>query len=195
MKYLAMFLNNKIISSNKTWLLFKKEKNCIHWSNIEKLDRWMSFLLSPISALETTPSIQKPQDMRVYTERPLSPRGHIWFRTNTRLIIGKTKHQIWRRQWQPIPVLLPGKSHGWRSLVGCSPWGLKESDRTRFPFSLACIGEGNGNPLQCSYLENPRDGLAWWAAAQSRTRLKQLSSSSSKHQINVEERIKGMKNN
>ena len=91
-----------------------------------------------------------------------------------------------RRQWHPIPVLLPGKSHGWRSLVGCSPWGRKESDMTErlhFDFSLSCIGEGNGNPLQCSYLENPRDGEAWWAAvygvAQSRTRLKRLISSSS----------------
>ena len=66
-----------------------------------------------------------------------------------------------RRQWQPTPVLLPGKSHRWRSLVGCSPWGRKESDTTErlhFPFSLSCIGEGNGNPLQCSCLENPRDG-------------------------------------
>ena len=72
-----------------------------------------------------------------------------------------------RRQWHPIPVLLPGKSHGWRSLVGCSPWGCKESDTTEwlhFHFSLSCIGEGNGNPLQCSCLENPRDGGAWWAA-------------------------------
>ena len=84
----------------------------------------------------------------------------------------------------PIPVLLPGKSHGQRSLVGCSPWGRTESDTTErlhFHFSLSCIGEGNGNPLQCSCLENPRDGGAWWAAAygvaQSRTRLKQLSSS------------------
>ena len=83
-------------------------------------------------------------------------------------------------------VLLPGKSHGWRSLVGFSPWGLEESDTTEqlhFHFSLSCIGEGNGNPLQCSCLENPRDGGAWWAAvygvAQSRTRLKRLSSSSS----------------
>ena len=52
-----------------------------------------------------------------------------------------------------------------------------------FHFSLLCIGEGNGNPLQCSCLENPRDGGAWWAAVygvtESRTRLKQLSSSSS----------------
>ena len=73
-----------------------------------------------------------------------------------------------------------------RSLVGCSSWGREESDRTErlhFHFSLSCIGEGNGNPFQCSCLENPRDGGAWWAAvsgvAQSRTRLKQLSSSSS----------------
>ena len=76
-------------------------------------------------------------------------------------------------------VLLPGKSHGRRSLVGCSPWGREESDTTErlhFHFLLSCIGEGNGNPLQCSCLENPRDGGAWWAAiygvAQSRTRLK-----------------------
>ena len=72
-----------------------------------------------------------------------------------------------RRQWQHTPVLLPGKSHGWRSLVGCSPWGLEESDTTErlhFHFSLSCTGEGNCNPLQCSCLENPRDGGAWWAA-------------------------------
>ena len=53
-----------------------------------------------------------------------------------------------RRQWHPTPVLLPGKSHGWRSLVGCRPWGREESDTTEqlhFPFSLSCIGEGNGN--------------------------------------------------
>ena len=92
-----------------------------------------------------------------------------------------------RRQWHPNPVLLPGKSHGQRSLAGCSPWGQEESDTTErlhFHFSLACIGEGNGSPLQCSCLENPRDGGAWWAAvygvAQSRTRLKRLSSGSSR---------------
>ena len=88
-----------------------------------------------------------------------------------------------RRQWHPTPVLLPGKSHGRRSMVGCSPWGREEWDTTErlhFHFSLSCIGERNGNPLQCSFLENPRDGRAWWAAvygvAQSQTRLKQLSS-------------------
>ena len=66
-----------------------------------------------------------------------------------------------RRQWQPTPVLLPEKSHGWRGLIGGSPWGREELDTTErlhFHFSLSCIGEGNGNPLQCSCLENPRDG-------------------------------------
>ena len=91
-----------------------------------------------------------------------------------------------RRRWHPIPVLLPGESHGQRSLVGCRPWGRKEWDTTErlnFHFSLSCIGEGNGNPLQCSCLENPRDGGAWWAAVygvtQIWTRLKRLRSSSS----------------
>ena len=89
-------------------------------------------------------------------------------------------------QWQATPVLLPGKSHGRRSLVGCSPWGRYELDTTErlhFHFSLSHIGEGNGHPLQCSCLENLGDGGAWLAAvygvAQSRTRLKRLSSSSS----------------
>ena len=93
---------------------------------------------------------------------------------------------VWRKQWQPTPVLLPGKSHGQRCLVGCSPWGRKEVDTTEqlhFHFSLSCIGEGNGNSLQCSCLENPRNGGDWWAAiygvTQSRTQLKWLSSSSS----------------
>ena len=101
------------------------------------------------------------------------------------IFFGRFQHLLRRRQWQPTPVLLPGKSHSWRSLVGCSPWGHKESDKTKrlpFHFSLSCIGEGNGSPLQCSCLENPRDRRAWWAAvhgvAQSRTRLKRLSSSS-----------------
>ena len=110
---------------------------------------------------------------------------HTLFSINCRFFDdGHSDHQ--RRQWQPTPVLLPGKSHGWRNLVGCSPWGHEESDMTKqlhFHFSLSCIGEGNGNPLQCSCLENPRDGGAWWAAtygvAQSRTWLKRLSSSSS----------------
>ena len=96
------------------------------------------------------------------------------------------RHELRRRQWQPTPVLLPGKSHGRSSLVGYSPWGRLESDTTEqlhFHFSPSCTGEGNGNPLQCSCLEKPRDGGAWWAAisgvTQSWTWLKRLSSSSS----------------
>ena len=80
--------------------------------------------------------------------------------------------------------------------MGYSPWGREESDTTErlhFHFSLSCIGEGNGNPLQCSCLENPRDRGAWWAAiygaAQSRTRLKQLSSSSSSEEADLENRL------
>ena len=95
-------------------------------------------------------------------------------------------------QWHPTPVLSPEKSHGRGSLVGCSPWDRWESDTTgrlHFQFSLSCIGEGNGNTLQCSFLGNPKDGGAWWAAvlgvAQSRTRLKWLSSSSSSKLLSV----------
>ena len=64
------------------------------------------------------------------------------------------------RQWHPTPGLLPGKSHGRRSLEVCSPWGRWGSDTTErlhFHFSLSCTGKGNGNPLQCSCLENSRD--------------------------------------
>ena len=92
---------------------------------------------------------------------------------------------FWRRWWHPTPVLWPGKSHGRRSLVGCSAWCRWESDTTErlhFHFSISCIEEGNGNSLQYSCLENPRDREAWWAAVygvtQSWTQLKRLSSSS-----------------
>ena len=104
----------------------------------------------------------------------------------SRFILWSSMWLIQRRQWRPTSVLLPGKSHGRRSLVGCRPWSRKELDMTErlpFHFSLLCIGEGNGNPLQCSCLENPRDGGAWWATVygvtQSRPGLKRLSSSSS----------------
>ena len=101
------------------------------------------------------------------------------------LFLIKAEVEARRRQWRPTPVLLPGKSHGRRSLVGCRPWGcwgLDTIEWLHFHFSLSYIGEGNGNPLQCFCLENPRDGGAWWAAVygvtQSRTQLKWLSSSS-----------------
>ena len=93
---------------------------------------------------------------------------------------------IWqRRHWWPTPVLLPGTSHGWRSLIGCTPWGHWESDRTEefhFRFSLLCIGVGNGKSPKCSCLENPRDRGAWrapiYGVTQSQTWLMRLSSSS-----------------
>ena len=121
---------------------------------------------------------QWPQDWKRSIFIPILKRGNAKESSNygTSALIS---HASWRRQWQPTPGPLPGNSHGWRSLVGCSPWGREESDMTErlhFHFSLSFIGEGNGNPLQCSCLENPRDGGAWWAAnygvTQSRTRLK-----------------------
>ena len=113
--------------------------------------------------------------------------GHDWA---TSLSLFTFMH--WRRNWQPTPLFLPGVSQGRRSLVGCCLWGCTESDTTEqlhFHFSLSCIGEGTGNPLHCSCLENPRDGGAWWAAvygvAQSRTRLKQVSSRINTANLNV----------
>ena len=120
----------------------------------------------------------------------MSYKCHIKYHINlfmetTCFIINIKVVYIQRRQWHPTPVLLPGKSHRWRSLEGCSPWGrwgLDMTERLLFHSSLSCIGEGNGNPLHCSCLENPRDGGAWWAAiygvAQSWTWLKWLGSSS-----------------
>ena len=104
--------------------------------------------------------------------------GHNWA---TSLWLFTFMH--WGKKWHPTPVFLPAESQGWRSLVGCSPWGREDSDTTErlhFHFSLSCIGEGNGTPLQCFCLENPRNRGTWWAAfygvAQSQTWLKWLSS-------------------
>ena len=86
----------------------------------------------------------------------------------------------------PHPSTLAWKIPWMEEPGGLQSMGSLESDTTEqlhFDFSLSCVGEGNGNPLQCSCLEIPRDGGAWWAAiygvAQSLTRLKRLSSSSS----------------
>ena len=91
-------------------------------------------------------------------------------------------------------------NNGRRSLVGCSPWGREESDTTdwlHFHFSLSPIGEGNGNPLHCSCLENPRDRGACWAATygvtQSRTRLKRLSSSSKRRNGQIIRKVQSSK--
>ena len=92
-------------------------------------------------------------------------------------------HIYWRRQWHPTPVLLPGKAEEPGRLQSMGSLRVDTTERLYFHFSLSRIREGNGNLLQCSCLENPRDGGAWWAAVygvpQSRTRLKLLSSSSS----------------
>ena len=77
---------------------------------------------------------------------------------------------VWVLGWEhPLEkgtatIFCPGEFHRPRTLAGYSPWDLEESDTTErlhFHFSLSRIGEGNGNPLQCSCLENPRDGRAW----------------------------------
>ena len=114
------------------------------------------------------PWVEEPGRLQYIGSRRV---GHNWA---TSLSLFTFMH--WRRKWKPTPMFLLGKSHGWRSLVGCSPWGHEELDtaeQPHFHFSLSCIGEGNGNPLQCSCLENPRDRGAWKAAvhgvAKSRT--------------------------
>ena len=90
----------------------------------------------------------------------------------------KYRHSWWPQKQREAKGVI------WRELH-LNPWGHEElgmTERLHFHFSLSCIGEGNGNPLQCSCLENPRDGGAWWAAVcgvtQSWTRLKWLYSSS-----------------
>jgi len=145
------------------------------WLTVKSLKEWWSLRIESLWGAEDG---LRPVEPTVKDSVPVSAEYKYKFVT---ACLPK-----WRRQWHPTPVLLPGKSHGWRSLVSCSPWGLKESDRTEqlhFHFPLSCVGEGNGNPLQRSCLENPRDGGPWWAAvygvAQSRTRLKRLSSSNS----------------
>ena len=90
-----------------------------------------------------------------------------------------TRGQSRRRQWHPTPVLLPGKSHGRRSLVGCNPWGHEESDTTErlhFHFFTFLHWRRKWQPTPVFLPGNPRDRGAWWAAvygvAQSWTRLK-----------------------
>ena len=95
---------------------------------------------------------------------------YLYFALLETVLLRYSSH-TWRRQWHPTPVLLPGNSHGRRSLVESDT-----TERLHFNFSLSCTGEGNGNPLQYSCLENPRNGGTRWTAvygvAQSRTRLK-----------------------
>ena len=79
-------------------------------------------------------------------------RCFFWLQVKEKGVFGKPHLSHGEGNGNPTPVLLPGKSHGRKSLVGCSPWGRKASDTTEqlhFHFALSCIGEGNGNPLQC----------------------------------------------
>ena len=157
---------------------------CLHWV-------WPLFLFFQVSD-NTDPSVFFVHALWLLTQIQFSPpflssECYFYFCLHKLTFAFPTVYNLYRRrQWHPTPVLFPGKSHGWRSLVGCSPGGCKESDMTErlpFHFSLSCIGEGNGNPLQCSCLENPRDRGAWWVAiygfAQDQTWLKQLGSRSS----------------
>ena len=171
------------------WLqveLYKKPSNCFpEWwyhSYIPTSSAWVILLCLHILASTRCVTVfyfSQSDWCGVYFSSRASHPQHYWHvRWGNSLVLGRGKGR--RRQWHPTPVLLPGKSHGWRSLVGYSPWGHWGSDTTErlhFHFSLSCIGEGNGNPLQCSCLENPRDGGAWRAAvygvAQSRRWLKQ----------------------
>ena len=110
-----------------------------------------------------------------------------WIQTGYPSLVGMPSGLPAEKAMAPHSGTLAWKIPWTEDPSSCSLWGCSESDMTErlhFHFSLSCIGEGNGNPLQYSYLENPRDGGAWWAAvsgvAQSRTRLKRLSSSSSR---------------
>ena len=148
------------------WLIYAHNKI---YATLMKLNGWRQF--HEQSGLQISPKAWLPLSLRLSLEL-VKHNCNYSFTCLFRIV--------------KINSLGVGRSHGRRSLVGCSPWGQEESDTTEqlhFHFSLSCIGEGNGNPLQCSCLKNLRNGGAWWAAvsgvAQSQTRLKRLSSSSS----------------
>ena len=116
-----------------------------------------------------------------WTEEPdgLQSTGSLRVRHNRATSLSLLTFMHWRRKWQHTPVFLPGRIPWLEKPGRLQSMGSLESDTTKrlhFHFSFSCIGEGNGNPLQCSCLENPRDEGAWWAAvygvAQSRTQLK-----------------------
>ena len=161
----------------KWWLDLKQLIKCIVWYMINDCN---SVTLGGNGTPLQYSCLENPRD------------GQAWWAAvygvaQSRTLLKRLSSSSSRRQWQPAPVLLSGKSHGRRSLVGCSPWGhevLDTTERLHFHFSLSCIGEGNGNPLQCSCLENARDrGASVHGVAQSRTRLNWVSSSSSSSKL------------
>ena len=152
-------------------LEYKSRKSRNTWSNRQIWPwsmEWSRAKTNRVLPRERTVIATTP--FQQYKRRPYtwtSPDGQHWNQIKYILC-----SQRWRRrQWHPTLVLLPGKSRGWQSLVGYSPWGRWESDTTErlpFHFSLSCIVEGNGNPLQCSCLEKPSDGkpgglLSMWS--------------------------------
>ena len=161
--------------------MFHKDRFCLP---LFQPHRWFNFSLwKQFSCLEK----HEPFDQKYWltTFFPIIPSSA--FLLDAFLPFGSVYCKTERRQWQPTPVLLPGKSHGRRSLGGCIPWGHEELDtngQLHFHSPLSWTGEVNGNPLQCSCLENPGDRGAWWAAVygvtESQTRLKRLSSSNCK---------------
>ena len=105
----------------------------------------MFYLISKFKFLDLKPHSSQQSNQRKYVKLLVKPKPFVPYL---------------RRRWHPTPVLLPGKSHGWRSLVAYSLWDCEESnttERLHFHFSLSCTGRGNGNPHQYSCLENPRD--------------------------------------
>ena len=168
------------VGLQREWMTFRKDD----WSGEEEMKEvwclWLSFLgcgssVGVLSCDESSYPVDENSGEGIEDKRvPFGETLSLFFWGFFELLI---------LYWG---IFLPGESHGQRSLVGCSPWGREESnttERLHFHFILSCIGEGNGNQLQCSCLENPRDSGAWWAAIYgvtlSRTRWKRLSSSSS----------------
>ena len=158
-----------------------------------RLDDWTELI--QLSSLPNYLGITREQEMCSDTAWPLSRNWSFRLRA---LAFWKSRcdwessfelinHIFRRRQWHSTPSCLENPMDGgawWAAVHGVTEGRTRLSDFT-FHFSLSCIGEGNGNPLQCSCLENPRDRGAWWAAVygvtQSWTRLKWRSSSSSNH--------------
>ena len=168
----------------------------VTWKPRKEDSEW-SGLLFPSPGALPDPGIEPSSSARQVDSLPLSHLGSLklWYNITTRILTEIRYTDLF--QISPILlILLRAMAPHSSTLAWKIPWtekpgrlqsvGSRRSDTTErlhFHFSLSCIGEGNGNPLQCSCLENPRDGGAWWAAvygvAQSRTRLKRLSSSSS----------------
>ena len=112
--------------------MFKCEVNAIHYSTVEN---WYPTFKPSLSCLFFFRILQKRVVLRV---------RHDWVTSLSRFFF-----LHWRRKWQPTPVLLLGKSYGWRSLEGCSPlgrWGLDTTEWLHFHFSLSCIGRRKWQP-------------------------------------------------